>query len=219
MLVNAYIDGFNLYYGAVRWTTYKWLDLRALCEAVLPGHTIRRIRYFTARISSPDEDPGKVLRQQVFIRALQTLPGMVVHYGHYATHKVSRRLVTPLADGADTVQVYDPKEKGSDVNLASYLLADAFLKEYEMALVVSNDSDLTTPIQLVRRILHLNVAVLSPQWRRPRPDGTTYRPSHSKALSSEATQFLVVTEKLLARCQFSPVLHDRHGTITKPAEW
>jgi len=47
---NVYVDGFNLYYGALKGTPLKWLDIAALCRLLLPGDTINRIRYFTARI-------------------------------------------------------------------------------------------------------------------------------------------------------------------------
>ena len=48
MLTNVYVDGFNLYYGAVRGTPYKWLDIRRLCEVLLPRNDIREVHYFTA---------------------------------------------------------------------------------------------------------------------------------------------------------------------------
>ena len=47
----VYIDGFNLYYGALRGTPFKWLDVRALCARMLPTNTIAQIRYFTANVS------------------------------------------------------------------------------------------------------------------------------------------------------------------------
>lgn len=47
----AYIDGFNLYYGAVKDTPYRWLDLSRMCQLLLPGHQIAKIKYFTARVS------------------------------------------------------------------------------------------------------------------------------------------------------------------------
>jgi len=37
------VDGFNLYYGAVRRTPYKWLDLHALCTFLLPQNEIQKI--------------------------------------------------------------------------------------------------------------------------------------------------------------------------------
>jgi hypothetical protein len=51
------------------------------------------------------------------------------------------------------VSIIEEEEKGSDVNLASYLLVDGFAGEYDIAIVVSNDSDLAEPIRLVRSIL------------------------------------------------------------------
>tara|TARA_R110002072_G_scaffold29206_4_gene92759 strand:- start:564 stop:863 length:300 start_codon:yes stop_codon:yes gene_type:complete len=36
MRTCVYVDGFNLYYGALKRTPYKWLDLAALMAA-LPG--------------------------------------------------------------------------------------------------------------------------------------------------------------------------------------
>ncbi len=49
-IVNVYIDGFNLYYGALKRTPYKWLDLRKLAETMLPTDTVQEVHYFTARI-------------------------------------------------------------------------------------------------------------------------------------------------------------------------
>ena len=44
----VYIDGFNFYYGAVKGTTYKWLNLKLLCENLLIKNKIAGIKYFTA---------------------------------------------------------------------------------------------------------------------------------------------------------------------------
>ena len=48
----VYVDGFNLYYGAVKDTKLKWLDLRQLCQLLLPGLSIDKIKYF----SCPDSE-------------------------------------------------------------------------------------------------------------------------------------------------------------------
>lgn len=63
MRTNVYVDGFNLYYGALRGTLYKWLDIRRMCELLLPSHTIARIKYFTARISAT---PSATKRKPLF---------------------------------------------------------------------------------------------------------------------------------------------------------
>ena len=67
-----YIDGFNLYYGSVKNTPYKWLDVKKFFENVLHSkHSIDSIKYFTALVSSPPNDPRKTNRQQTYLRALK----------------------------------------------------------------------------------------------------------------------------------------------------
>lgn len=67
------------------------------------------------------------------------------------------------------------EEKGSDVNLASFLLLDAFNRTFEKAVVVSNDSDLETPINLVKSEMKLEVHVVNPS-----ADRDVLRPVPSK---------------------------------------
>lgn len=62
---NVFVDGFNLCYGALKGSAYRWLDLHALARKFLPKHEINRIRYFTARVASGDGDAQQPLRQQV----------------------------------------------------------------------------------------------------------------------------------------------------------
>ena len=58
-IVNVYVDGFNLYYGALKRTPYKWLDLGKPAEMLLPGDTIQEVHYFTARVSSRPYNPDR----------------------------------------------------------------------------------------------------------------------------------------------------------------
>src|SRR5262249_10958129 len=114
-------------------------------------------------------DPDIRLRQQTYLRALETIPNLTVHRGRFATNKKKRGLADPRSAKPtprrplQTVEVIEQEEKGSDVNLASYLLVDAFAQEYDIAVVVSNDSDLVTPITLVRSELGRKVALLNPR--------------------------------------------------------
>ena len=87
MRTRVYIDGFNLYYGCLKGTPYRWLDLTALCRACLPKNRIDLVRYFTARISPRPNDPNQAMRQQTYLRALATDPLVEVHLGHCLTHE------------------------------------------------------------------------------------------------------------------------------------
>ena len=132
------------------------------------GIHINRIRYFTARVQARPGDPQKPQRQDMFIRALQTISNLTVHYGHFLTHTLRMPLASPPPGGPNTVEVIKTEEKGSDVNLATYLLVDGFDKDYELAIVISDDSDLIEPIKVVKDKLGLQVGVLNPQPRTTR---------------------------------------------------
>ena len=163
MLTNFYIDGFNLYKGSLQGTPYKWLDFLTLFNLLLPGCEINRIRYFAALVNSPPYDPQKGQRQQTYLRAIRTIPNLSVYLGYFQTHARKMPLAHPPASGSRMVEVLRTEEKGTDVNLASYLLLDAFRNEYEQAVVVSNDADILTPIKIVQDEFGLSVGILNPQ--------------------------------------------------------
>jgi uncharacterized LabA/DUF88 family protein len=137
----VYIDGFNLYYGALKGTPYKWLDVEALARKLAPTDQLVAVRYFTARVRPQPNDPRQPQRQQAYLRALDTLPLVTVHFGHYLSHPTRMPLANPSPGGTRTVEVIKTEEKGSDVNLATYLLLDAFRDRCDKAVVVTNDSD------------------------------------------------------------------------------
>ena len=142
MTTIVYVDGFNFYYGAVKGTPYKWVDLEAVCRRLLPRDDIVKIRYFTARVTERPDDPQRPVRQAAYLRALATYSLIEIHYGHFVT----RPTRLPLASDTNTiVEVLRTEEKGSDVNLATHLLLDAFKGRCDTAVVISNDSDSRSP--------------------------------------------------------------------------
>ena len=88
----VYVDGFNFYYGAVRGTTLKWLDYRALATALLRGHQIDAVKYFTARVKDRPDDLGLAQRQDDYIRALEAHSGAEVYIRALEAHLWSRGL-------------------------------------------------------------------------------------------------------------------------------
>lgn len=210
MITNVYIDGFNLYYGALKNTSYKWLDLDAMCRRLLPAaqHDIQRVRYFTAKIKQRPNDPQGPQRQQAYLRALGTLPTVSVHLGSFLVKPVRMPLADPPATGSKTVEVIKTEEKGSDVNLATYLLADAFRDDAETFVLVSNDSDLTEPMRVVRHELGKTVGILNPQKRA------------SRALQQcQPTFTKQIRGGVLASSQLPGQLSDQQGVIHKPTTW
>lgn len=216
-----YIDGFNFYYGALKGSPYKWLNFEALFKALFPDNQIVGIRYFTAPVNAAEGDPEQPLRQQLLFRALRTLPSVSIIEGHYLCHAKSMPLVNPTKDQR-FAKVYQREEKGSDVNLASYLLLDGFQDKYECAIVVSGDSDLATPITMVRTFLKKKVGVLLPQHiaEHPGTGGPKKQLRRSAKLQQVASFFRNgIRAGVLAASLFPDTLEDAHGTFTKPSSW
>jgi hypothetical protein len=210
VLVNVYVDGFNLYYGCLKDTPYKWLDLDALCRRMLPRHRIHRIRYFTARVSARPDKPGCELRQTAYLRALATIPNLTVHLGRFSQTNVRMRLTRPVPNGPRTVEVIKTEEKRSDVNLGAYLVADAARSDCDAAVMITNDSDLAEPIYLARDWFKVPVGIINPSRRgKFSTDLLTERPLFTKRIRSSVLQ----------ACQFPDQLRDGHGVIRRPAKW
>ncbi len=207
MRTFVYVDGFNLYYGAVKDTPYKWLDLNALCQRLLPGHNISRIKYFTARVTARRDDPSQPTRQQIYLRALATIPHLDIIYGHFLSNEVYMPLASPPSRSPRYVKVIRTEEKGSDVNLATHFIRDGFRYEYTTAVLITNDSDLREPVRTVRQDLGRTVGILNPHKRT------------SRVLANEASFVKQIRKGALGSSQFPAVLHDRSGTIRKPRQW
>lgn len=209
---RVYIDGFNFYYAAFRrgaFADYKWLDLVRFCERALPRNDIELVRLFTARLDPTRGRAGQRSRQDVYLEALTTLPRLTVHFGEFVEHAKRQWLVHPPVGGPRTAEVWVPEEKGSDVNLASHLLLDAFRGAFDVAVVISNDADLLEPVRMAREELGQTVGVL-------RVEG-----GQRRCIFSGRVDFIrTVRRGHFAAAQLPSELTDSHGRrISKPREW
>lgn len=197
--------GSTLYYGSFKRTPYKWLDLGSLCAGMLPNDRVIAIKYYTARISARPGKPNGPTDQQIYLRALRTIPNLSITYGHFLTHSVPMALtgLTPTK----RVWVDKTEEKGSDVNLAAHLVRDAFRGVFQVAVLITNDSDLAEPVRIVRQELNLPVGILNPHQQ------------HSAELKRVATFLKRIRQSDLITSQFPAVLNDSKGVIHKPPSW
>jgi hypothetical protein len=207
LITNIYVDGFNLYYGALRKTPYRWVNLNTLFQLLLPNNTIQDIKYFTALVSARPSDLTQPQRQQLYLRALATVPNISVHLGHFLVHEVMMALVVPPGQPQQFVKVIKTEEKGSDVNLATQLLHDAHMNRFDVAVVVSNDSDLLGPIKIVRNELRKKVGILNPQ-KHP-----------SRAILPHIDFIKQIRAGALQASLFPNQLSDQHGLFRKPQAW
>ena len=135
----VYIDGFNFYYGQLKDSRHKWLDLTKLFKTVLgEENELVKVKYFTARVQPTERDPQVNIRQDTYFRALEVYcPEVETHFGHFLRHKVFAENANPPPN---KIEIFKTEEKGSDVNLALHVLNDAWANAYDCAVIVSNDS-------------------------------------------------------------------------------
>jgi uncharacterized LabA/DUF88 family protein len=210
VLANVYVDGFNLYYGCLKGSSYKWLDLNALSQTLLPGDDIHRIRYFTARIAARSENPSAHTRQDTYLRALRTIPHLTVHLGRFQRTIARMPLARPAPGGPAIVEVIKTEEKRTDVNLASHLLSDAFDRDCDVAVMITNDSDLAEPVRLLRKKYGMPIGIINPcKGASCSRDLASVRPTFIKHIRASA----------LRDAQFPDEIKDQQGIITRPATW
>lgn len=98
---SVYVDGFNLYYGAVKGTPFKWLNPVALAQQMLPSkYSVTKLKYFTARVSGA-ADPGAPARQQAYLDALSTVPEIEIHFGRFLSKNIWRPITNFPVAGAN----------------------------------------------------------------------------------------------------------------------
>jgi uncharacterized LabA/DUF88 family protein len=198
--LNVYVDGFNLYFGIVEagFTNLKWLDIHLLAENIKgSSHKLNATKYFTSRINN---SPDKQKRQNIYLDALGTT-SVSIQYGQFRSHSVQ------CSQCAHTW--YDSKEKMTDVNIATSLLVDAFSDLYDVAFLISGDSDLVPPIRVIReRFPQKEIWVVFPPERE------------SNALKKVASSSFVLGKGKLRQSQLAETITTQYGVVlTRPVEW
>jgi len=203
----VYIDGFNLYYGAIRGGPHKWLNLQDYFTRVRQADVIQRIYYFTAMVNGL----GHRYRQEVYLRALETLPLVKVILGRYKLKQVECGVTQGHYNGRRMFQV--PEEKRTDVNIAIQMLDDAYHDACDRLILVSGDSDLVPSINRIKVIF-------------PQKQVYVYVPSRNPTrgaaveLRSSADHAKDLPLSLLGPAQFPVRIPDGSGgVIQKPVEW
>lgn len=103
----VYIDGFNLYYGALKGTQFKWLDIVSLSRQLIPAaNAIKKVKYFTARVSGA-KDPGAPQRQQIYLSAISTFPEIEIHFGSFLSKSMWRPIIN-LPVAGETISSPNP---------------------------------------------------------------------------------------------------------------
>lgn len=198
--VCAFIDGFNLYFGLVEagLDNCKWLNVKLLIQNLLKPHQqLVGTKYFTSRVSG---NPEKERRQSHYLEALES-EGIEIIYGHYQNNRIKCKSCGHSWS--------DQKEKKTDVNIATQLIIGAYKDKYDSAILVSGDSDLVPPIELIHtEFAKKRVMVFFPPKRM------------NQSLANVAKGSMILGRRNIEKSQLPISILNRYGfQIQKPKEW
>lgn len=198
--VIAYIDGFNLYFGMreAGFDNCRWLNIKKLVSSLLKPHqSLVDLKYFTSRVSN---NPDKQKRQSTYIDALESTGAKII-YGNYQDGSTECKRCGNIWRTA--------KEKMTDVNIATAIIVDAYKDEYDMAMLISGDSDLTPPIREVHNLFkNKRVFIAFPPKR------------HNSSMALVAKGSETIGRKKLVDAQFEEEVISKTGYKLKiPPKW
>jgi 6-hydroxy-3-succinoylpyridine 3-monooxygenase len=241
---RVYIDGYNLYYGCLRKTAFKWLDVLSLFEtqilptilyrptpdaepATMPLHPDCAIKYFTAKIiESAAKGEDSVSSQAQYHNALTTHCGGRLSFvmGHYSLYKANQHIV-PADDpkrwprDCDKIQVWKLEEKQSDVNLALHLYDDTLSGEVDQVVLVTNDTDLTPALEMLKaRCPHIVRGLVIPT-RKVGAGGDLEREANVSLAKLAHWVRRHISEDELRASQLPDVVPGRRRASIKPHSW
>ena len=213
---TVYIDGLNFYYGMLKHTPFKWLNYQRLFELLRANDDIQTIYYFTALVNGKK----RRLRQDTYLKALETQPLVEVVQGHFKFQRIEcRYLECPLeketdAEGKRVKRFFKkPEEKCTDVNLALYMLRDAYENAADRFIMVTGDGDMAPAVHLIKeRFPEKQVFLYVPSRHRSRGAATDLR---SAVDQSRTLPFYLLKKSLFP----STVISHSGEKITKPEGW
>lgn len=230
---RIYVDGYNLYYGCLKGTPYKWLDLLPLFDQqILPSIFVVHsgqpatmqllplaIKFFTAKILDKAAKAGDSVSSQArYHTALRKLHDGRIELieGYYSLIEAKAKIV----DAADPrkwprdcedILVWKLEEKQSDVNLALHAYHDAMTGEVDQVVIVTNDTDIAPALQMIRAHTKVLIGLVIPTQDHQRvPNTDLARLAHWVRSH--------ITKDELAACQLPRVIPGRNPTI-KPESW
>ncbi|TQK06727.1 NYN domain-containing protein [Herbaspirillum sp. SJZ107] len=227
----VYVDGYNLYYGRLRGTAFKWLDLVKLFDTLLAqrdqSETLARLHLFTAPALATFASHGNasVEAQAAYHRALKAKyeDRFETIYGTHSFDKSGTLLPVYLPDQpfdrTNRTRVWKLEEKKTDVNLALRMYRDACKGRYDRMILVSNDSDAEPALEALRvDFPHIMLGVVMPI--RPVTAGMPAHRRPSGSLAKQADWTLShLSDAMLSAAQLPAIIPTKKKPIRKPGHW
>ena len=220
-----YIDGYNLFYGCLKHTSFKWLDLHKLfAEQIVrvqnPIANVTQIKFFTADIKAKIASQGQVAMQaqQSYHRALVKIYPSKIQLikGFYVLERAKLPKFQIPPDKNERVDVWRLEEKETDVNIAITAYRDVVKNRAQQIIFVSNDSDLVPALRAIRedfgRQVTIGVVI-------PIREHGNHRPANAKLSEYANWTRRYITDEELSSSQLPDLIGTEKKPIKKPDYW
>lgn len=200
----VYIDGFNLYHAVddLAINHLKWCNFWRLSELIAKGHarSITKVVFCTAYFKG---NHGKRARHEALVNASK-LVGVETKLGHTTMEPMECK-------HPECGHKWDqPREKATDINLSLALISDAIDDVFDVAFLVTADTDQAATIATFKqRFPNKKIINVIPPGREP-----------SKHLADLAHGKIKLTADHFDICTLPEmVVKEGHRSITRPREY
>ena len=213
--IYGFIDGFNFYHALDEnpaYHKYKWLNYRKLLEVVIKRHKfqfnrtyqINKIFYFSAY---PYWMPDKVHRHKIYVKILQTANVEFIQ-GKFKRRDKHLKVKCNKCGHCFPYHYIYHEEKQTDVNIVVKLFECAYKNEFDTAVLISGDADLTPAIQTIKQLFpQKKIGLIIPIGRK------------AEELKRVVDFSFKVKEKDLSLSQFPDVVQVGKRTFTRPSHY
>ena len=226
----VYIDGYNLYYGCLRDSAYKWLDVVSIvdtiCKIQNPDARLIQAKYFTSPVKASLASHGQKANeaQNSYHKALvNKYPDrlQIVQGYHDVRDSVAINRVGKKPDRSNKVNIWKLEEKQTDVNIALHMYRDLIVKgECEQVVLVSADTDLEPVFELIKEDLPESTCGLILPNREPREGGSVAYDRLPKSLMEKADWVRrVIKDAELEASQLPNRVPTKKTPAIKPEYW
>jgi uncharacterized LabA/DUF88 family protein len=224
-----FVDGYNVFYGLLAGTPYKWLNLPKLLAHIAyienPRSSLVSMDYFTSSVKPELATRGRISKeaQDTYVRALKA-NNVSVHYGRHQLEPARAPRFIDKKIGAsrqDKVAIWKLEEKETDVHIAISMYRTAAretnehnAKRIQQLVLVSGDTDMAPALKAIREDFpQMIIGVVLPcrtEFKRA-PPGSLKEYSHWMRR--------VVTSEELQSHQFPVRVATHKAPAIKPDYW
>lgn len=227
---RVYIDGYNLYYGCLKRSPYKWLDVLALLQHVLTNVPYQKdgmpityrfetpaIKYFTAPIlkafaKSDDSVSSQIHYHSALTGHLGAELEIVKGYYDARPARAHKWEAGKAARECEKIEMWKLEEKQSDVALALHAFSDAVRAEVDQIVVVTNDTDFGPAMEMIRQHTPVVIGLVAPI----RSD--TGNVNAQLERHAHWTRRHILDDEF-ARSQLPPMVRHQGRPVHKPLSW